>query len=486
MKLALRSKPLPFIVFVVLFVSLTSFVDKGSKEKISEMQRNIDKIIASIEPNANVGIEIISLKNGSKIYQHNASNLFVPASCQKLFTGGAALSLLGVDYQFTTGLWTQGKIKGKTLEGDLYIKGSGDPELSIQDVEDIIFQIKLMGIHKISGAIYVDNFDFDGVSQGPGWMWDDEPEFWNSPVDALTVNHSCMDVWISPSQESDGPAKILVHPKTSFVQVENFTRTKQDVQNDVMISRRVINLKNIIKIEGGIDSKSEPMPFQVSIEHPALYTGHVLQALMNKHGVVCKGPVELKEVPQKAALLAEHKSRSLSLIVQQMMKESDNLYADCIFKKIGQVRYEQVGSWKNGSKAVREFLANKAGIDIREMVLLDGSGLSRYNLTSPHQIVQFLREMRSDFSIGSEFLSSLSISGVDGTLKERFVDASMQNKVRAKSGGMKGIRNLSGYVVMKDGEELIFSILINGIVQGSDPKRAALEVEICKYLAECE
>lgn len=454
---------------------------KASKYQAQQFKRNIDKIIQQKDSKAIVGVEIVSLRSGLKLYQKNAENLFIPASGLKLFTAASALSTLGPSYQFSTTVWTDGKIKDKKLIGNLYLKGGGDPELQAKDLEALVFELKLAGIEEVTGVFYVDNSDFDGVSQGPGWMWDDEPHYRNSPMDALTVNHSCLQLWICPADECSKPAKVFVHPKTDFVKVENLSETTESQDSTIAVYRRALQNKNHIQIKGAIGKASEPLTYEVSLNQPHIYTGHVFLEQLAKQKIACHVEIEEKALPEGAVLLAEHKSRPLTLIVQKMLKESDNLYADCLFKKTGQVRFDAVGSWSNASQAVREFLAHHMGLNTSEMVVLDGSGLSRYNLASPRQFVQFLVETKKNYPYSAELLSALPVAGMDGTLKTELADDQLTSKVRAKYGKIKGVRSLSGYVTTREGEELAFSIMINGLIEPRH-EESTLETEICKYL----
>ena len=147
-----------------------------------------------------IGIDILLANTGERVYQKNRKQLFTPASCMKIATAAAAIHTLGVDYRFETTLYTDGKIIEGTLRGNLYLKGSGDPYLNTWNLDDLAFQLKLLGIERVEGDLFVDNTDFDPVSQGPGWMWDEGLNYWNSPMDALTVNHSCVEIWENPAK----------------------------------------------------------------------------------------------------------------------------------------------------------------------------------------------------------------------------------------------------------------------------------------------
>ena len=187
-------------------------------------------------------------------------------------------------------------------------------------------------------------------------------------------------------------------------------------------------------------------------------------------------------MPEEAAELASFSSRPLSQIVEQMMKDSDNLIADMLFKKIGQVRYGTPGTWQKGTRAVRDFLEKQIGLNTDRVVIMDGSGLSRYNLISPHDLVASLAWMKKQFAYSSEFCASLPISGIDGSLLERMQDPSLKGKIRAKPGTMTGISSLSGYATTQDGDVLAFSIMLNGFTKSQEQYKTQIEDRICGVL----
>lgn len=438
-----------------------------------DLKNSLDEIIQSVDEKTHIGIEVVSLKNSETLYEKNSNKLFIPASNLKLFTGAAALTILGVDYQFETSLFLDS-------QGNLYLKGSGDPDLKGCHLEQLATQVKVQQIHEICGDVVVDNFDFDEFPQGPGWMWDEPAEYWNSLMDGLTVDHSSIHVWVSPAAQLTEPPKIFLDPNIAGFPIDN--RAKTGRSGDLKVDRQLLSKNNQIEVEGIIPLGSKPLEFKIPVAMPSIYAGHILKDLLEKKGVVVKGEVIRRKTPSNATAIATHYSRPLSQIVQHMMKVSDNLYANCLFKKLGQVCLGAPGSWQKGTLALREFLLKGASIDPSEMVILDGSGLSRYNLLSPHQIVQLLKWTYETFKMGSEFEASLPIAGVDGTLQSRLLQA--KGKVRAKTGSMTGVTGISGYALTKDGEVLAFSILINGFVKSSKEYRKALEDKICLKLTQ--
>jgi D-alanyl-D-alanine carboxypeptidase len=358
---------------------------------VGSLREDLDELVHQFDSKAHVGIEVVSVKTGQKLYRKNSDHLFIPAECAQIFTGAAALSILGVDYRFETQIFCD-------AQQNLYLKGCGDPTLTECDLEELATILCKKDVTEVN-CIYIDNFVFDDAAQGPGWMWDELREQENSPVDGLVSGAG-----------------------------ENF------------------------------------------------------KEILAKKGVTVAGSVVRKKTATDATLVASHFSRPLSQIVQQMMKRSDTFYADMLFKKMGQQALGAPGTWQKGSLALRQFLLLYAAIDPSDLVVLDGSGLSRYNLLSPRYMIQLLTYLAQEFQCNAEFASSLPISGVDGALKHRLVQ--VKSRVRAKTGTMTGISTMAGYITTKNNDLLAFTIFINGLNRPSKIYKQELEDTICLKLAD--
>lgn len=477
-------RKLGWIVCSIFLFSLLSSAsnEKSSKVDLYFLRKAIDRTIQEVDPNAHIGIEIISLKDGQKLYERNAKHMFVPASAQKIFTAASALSVLGADYRFETRLFRQDEVKEGILQGDLYLKGGGDPSLTTADLKKLAFQLSRTGIKTIQGDLVIDNFDFDNISQGPGWMWDEGAEYWNSPIDALLVNHSCVTVYVEPGAKENTPAAVAIHPKIEGVNVQNFAKTIKK-NGELSISRRWVTKENLIEIGGTISLQSPGKQYEIPVESPSLYAAILFRDLLAELGIQLTGKITFKQVPEWAETIAVHRSVTLSEIVNQVMKESDNLYSNCIFKKMGEKLYKTPGTWKKGAQALRVFLSDTAKINVDDLAIVDGDGESRYNLVSPHQLVTFLAWMKDQSLIFPEFLSSMPLSGIDGSL-QRMNDPLVKGRIRAKPGTMTGISSLAGYATTQDGEQLAFAIMINGFVKPAIEYKKNLEDRICTLLAQ--
>ena len=387
---------------------------------------SITRINTIIEQShCHTGVAVYSCKDNKNIYSKNAELLFAPASCEKLFLAAAAIDILGVDYCFETTLFTDGTIEEDTLHGNLFLKGSGDPSLTTQDVEALIKALADLNIQNIKGNFYIDYYDFDTIAFAPGTTYDNIGEPWFGPIGALMLDRKAA----------------LVNPCNNAEYVQ---------------PSRLENLYYAI----------EPL----------------LKKTMNNYTLTLQGTIIADHLPQNIIPLITHTSQPLSTLLHKVIKESDNIYADCIFKKIGSVTSGNPGSWKNGAQAVISFLSQHIAIAPHEIRIADGSGLSRYNLVSPDHIIKVLTWAYTNH--GAEFIALLPIAGLDGTLVQRMID--IQGTVKAKTGTMGGISSLSGYVE-KDDTLYVFSIINNSYLSESmynPPCKSDIEDAICRALVE--
>ena len=181
------------------------------------LQKAIDQVFVEEEPNAVVGMEVISLEDDRVIYQKNAEYRLIPASSIKVFTAGAALDVLGKEFCFETAF--RGKLQSGIIK-ECSLVASGDPSLSFLDLEGLISKLKALGVNEIEGDLAVDLSVFDSVPMGPGWMWDEEPAFWCSPLAAFNVDHNCVEVTISPSLKVGHPCIASLGIDSQNIQIE--------------------------------------------------------------------------------------------------------------------------------------------------------------------------------------------------------------------------------------------------------------------------
>lgn len=436
-----------------------------SATPLTDLRSAIDAVVATVDTNVHVGIEVTSMKNREVLYKKNNDQLFIPANTLQLFTAAAAASVLGVDYRFETKLY-------RDEQGNLYLQGSGDPSLSQDDLRQMIRDLKIQGSFDVQD-IFVDNTIFDPFWQGPGWIWDET----YLQSDGLTIDNSTISLYVSPAQQEGALLSYVLDPPVPQIRVD--MRATTGTQNTLKVNR--LTDPFVISLTGELPLQFPLQQFRVPIQNPAIFTGEALKCLLQEAGITVRGSVTLLPTPQTATLLLTHQSAPLSQLLYPMMKNSDNMYADAFFKRLGATFLSPPGSWQKGSMAVREFLRRDPALDPSDLIILDGSGLSRYDLLSPQDFSHLLSWLYRDFKFGDEVIASLPISGVDGTLKNRM--QSVASRVRAKTGGMMGITGLTGYVVTRDNEVLSVVILINGFVGKAEPYKTQIEDTICKKLA---
>jgi len=451
-------------------------------DSLDQLQKKLREIVSQADEETQIGVHIVSIDEGKILFEKNAKHRFVPGGAIKLLTAGAALQKLGPSFCFETTLSTDGEIVDGVLKGDLYLTGSGDPSLVSHSLEDLIFQLKLQNIHEIEGDLVFDSSEFDELSLAPGWMWDDKLEYRNGPVEALTVNHSCMKIWVKPVKQKGVSPFVHIEPELPGLIIENNAKMDdiEPARNSLVVEKKENTEKDVLCIEGTMSVKSPILEFSVPVKRPSLYVATEFSVLLKNHHIKQQGKMRFESTPLKAKRLANHLSESLFHLVMHMLKHNDNLYANCFFKKIGALKYAKPGTWPTGSRALHEFLSSVGGKEWEDSILLDGSGESRYNMVSPKAMTSFLCSMYRQFS--PEFIASIPVAGIDETLKKRLKDKALKGKVRVLPGALQGVSSLNGYVTTLDGEVLAISVMVNASQSCAKTAKKEIEDKICNTL----
>ncbi len=442
---------------------------------LEQFQRQLDRILAdSLLLPTNVGIKIVSLKTGRTLYARNADKLFHPASNMKLLTTATALHELGVDYRLKTVVATDStaELVDSVLHGNLYIKGYGNPQLTLEDLGWLATMVRQQGIRRITGAIVCDASYFDSTRWPAGWMWDDQNSSDFVSVGALVVHNNIVEITLTPGTKPGDTLTYQMFPRTSVLEVVDRGVTVGDSVTEAAVAERDWQWpRNRVVIRGQMRVGQSPEVFEVDVLHPQVFVGDLFRQALARQGVTVTGPVTEGQLPANARQLAVHRSEPLSVIVLHTNKPSHNLSAEMLCKVLGAERFGVPGTWENGLRVIRQYLST-LGIDSTEYEIVDGSGVSRYNLLTPSQMVQLLTGVHADYAIQPEFEASLPIAGVDGTLSNRMKGTPAENNLRAKTGTLSGVSALSGYTETADGELLAFSIMMQHFVLPARQMRA--------------
>jgi len=446
------------ICFLTTFylLSCTPHPSLLTNQGVSSLKRTLNQIIIDSNQDFLIGVKIISLTNGKILYELNSKKLLIPASNNKLYTCAAALDYLGKDYMFTTNILRD--------KNNIILQGHGDPDLTVDQLDSLA---KITSTFlKTVDTLFLDATSMDSLYFGKGWMWDEGAWWYAAPVGALTVNDNCIDFYISPDIPGK-PANINYFPYTEYISLSNhsLTVTNNIELEKLKIDRDWVARTNHFKISGEIFYKKECDTLRRNIYDPTLFTGTIFRESLNNYGVKVKNLVK-GTLKKDFDTLAYHNSNPIIFSTADLMNESDNLKAELFIKTIG-ITNQSKGNWQNGINRVKSFLSDSIGIDTSMIRLADGSGLSRYNLTSADHLTSLLIKMYSS-KHRDDFISVLPGGGWEnGTLENRLEKEGAM--IRAKTGGLSGVNNLSGYIFSPKYGPVAFSILINGFVGDSEP-----------------
>ncbi|WP_425357502.1 D-alanyl-D-alanine carboxypeptidase/D-alanyl-D-alanine endopeptidase [Lentibacillus jeotgali] len=446
-------------------------------EKLNHLIENEPKLQGAI-----TGISIRDGETGEKLYGHNGDVRLRPASNMKLLTAAAALSVLGEDYRFTTEVLTEGSITNNQLDGNLFLKGKGDPTLMPEDFDMFAKKVKESGIDVINGDIIADDTWYDDVRLSPGLVWSDEHWYYGAQISALTVSPDkdfdagTVVVEVAPADTGDSPV-VTVSPDTDYVQVKNNAKTTTPGgEEDLTLNR--IHGENVITIDGTIPADSANVKEWMAVWEPTGYALDLFRQSLEERGITWTGRVKTGQAPKKADVLHTGKSMPLSELLVPFMKLSNNTHAEILVKEMGKVVHDE-GSWEKGLDVVESEMKS-LGMTSDTTVIRDGSGISHMNLLPPDELSRLLYNVQ-DKEWFDTYLNALPNSNASdrmkgGTLRHRMNDVSIQ----AKTGTIDGVSTLSGYAEATNGSKFIFSIMLNNLLDEEDGPE--IEDKIVKIL----
>lgn len=412
------------------------------------------------------GVEVADCRTGNVVYGRDSSQLFNPASNLKLLTSVAALEVLGPSFRFETDFFTDGPLENGVLKGNLYIKGTGDPELVYEDVWKIVKDLQALGLKRIDGDVVADDSYFDNVRSIQGWsedVMDGDTQAYNPPLGALSFNFNTVAVLVRPGAKPGAPAELGMETPTSFVRIDNNATTGRPRSKLTLnFNRQTDNGQEVLSVDGKIPSTLNFKRYYRTITDPPRFALTLFSEMLAKEGVPVRGTFRTGVTPETRSVLYVHYSSSLDMLLKYMNKLSSNFIAEHLVKAMGAKVYGAPGTTENGVKVLREFIT-RAQLPWDDAVVLNGSGLATATRVSPHQFVSLLCYAQKRFGVRYDLMSTLPIAGVDGTMRNRMKGSPALGKVRAKTGSVKGVFGFSGMVESESGRELAFSFLVNDL-----------------------
>jgi D-alanyl-D-alanine carboxypeptidase/D-alanyl-D-alanine-endopeptidase (penicillin-binding protein 4) len=425
-----------------------------------------------------IGVVAVDLESGKTLYRRGADVPLNPASNVKLVTTAAALGLLGPAHRYATRLY-HGKdaLQGAVIEGDLWLRGGGDPALVTEDLDRLAADLRARGIRRIGGGIVVDASHFDRDELPPGFDQKDELAAYRAPSGAASVNFNTFELRVRPGDTPDAPPFAAIEPPVPEVVLEieaktaagHLDRLAVGVEYDAKAKKTKVLLRGSIGVDAGSQSYRYP------IAEPSRYAGEVL-ALALKHAGIKLGRsrVKLGKVPDDGVLTGVHHSEPLSVLIRAVNKHSNNF--------MGLSAPGAPASFAGALVREREFL-DELGVGHDGLRLTNGSGLYDTNRVSAAQLVGMLGAVHHDFRVASDFLASLAIMGVDGTTRSRLEQSDRRGFIRAKTGTLDGVYCLSGYAGAPGRAPIAFAILFNGLRKADAGAARATHNRIAELLA---
>ncbi|MDX7990201.1 serine-type D-Ala-D-Ala carboxypeptidase [Xenorhabdus littoralis] len=421
-------------------------------------------------------LSFIAQQVGSKapLVDYHGQQMALPASTQKIVIALAALLQLGKDYRFITTLESNANISDGVLEGNLKVRFVGDPMLTRSQLRNMIETLKQSGIKQIDGDLIIDTSIFASHDKAPGWVWNDMTQCFSSPPSAAIVDKNCFSISLYSAEQPGEPAFVKI---PSFYPVKVFSEVKTLAKGSPESKYCELDVisgdLNRYTLTGCLIQRTEALPLAFAIQNGASYAGTILKNELSIAGIEFKGYIRRQSsVQQTEKVLAFNQSVPLHNMLKIMLKKSDNMIADTIFRTLGHRYFNVPGTWRAGSDAVRQILKQKAGIDLGNTVMVDGSGLSRHNLITAStmmDMLQFIAQHNDEL----DFISLLPKSGYDGTLSYRpgLHEAGMDGKIFAKTGSLQGVYNLVGFMTAASGHQIAFVQFISAYSVSPEDQR---------------
>lgn len=476
---------------------------------LAELQSRIEQIAhqPALEPGF-FAVKIVSLDTGDVVSEQNAHKFVRPASNMKLYTVAAAFDRLTPDYHFTTSVYAREKPDDGKIKSDLTVYGRGDPSIAarfnggdyFKGINDLADRIVAAGVKRIKGDLVGDESYFNGAPLGSGWEWNDLTWSYGAQVSALTINDNAIDLTVKPGDKVGAPVVITTGPPaTTFMTISNrATTSARGSKNELQLFRAIG--ENILEVTGSIPLGDAGFIGGVAIPDPALAFVTMLRDVLVKRGVKIDGRVRTVNArsgggilsdaqpnftpptPPQPVEIASLQSPPFSLIAAHTLKPSQNQYTELILRTLGKMRptsdrpsstSANQDNEEAGLQVVRNFL-RQAGVSESDLVLSDGSGLSRNDMITANATVQLLTFM-SKHRYFAQFREALPIAGVDGTLRTRMKGTPAEGNVRAKTGSLSSVASLSGYVTTAAGEHLVFSMMLNNYPDAAAVRRDSID-----------
>ncbi len=441
---------------ILLFISLFLLIVPVNANPIS-------KIISSSHINSGaVSVSVVNVSTGETVLSLNAQTPRNPASTLKLITSIAAFDTLGEEYKFSTKLF-------KTPNNELYLKLGADPLLSSSDLNQLMSLAKSKNIIEPK-AIYIDNTIIDNIEWGEGWQWDDDLNPLMPKFSAYNLDSNLLNIEITPIDNNRAPS-ISTKPYYPVTFMNSLT-TKFKANNSIKIERNNSIAPNIINLSGIVGSRAIA---QIPVNNSQVYFNLRLEDAIKYVKIEYYKPIYISTLPKTIYFVGEV-THNIQDIMNQILKNSNNLFAETTYKVAGGKFANSTGTNANSSDMLTTFL-NKLNIMSNDVKIVDGSGVSKNNIITANFMTDFLVKLSKEKNFDT--IKGFMASPGEGTMRDRMLY--FKENLKAKTGTLTDTSAIAGYIISRNGEMYAFDIMIHD-PRTSNADKKNIEEQILRYI----
>jgi D-alanyl-D-alanine carboxypeptidase/D-alanyl-D-alanine-endopeptidase (penicillin-binding protein 4) len=460
---------LPSFSALLVIVALGTGV---AKPALANMKGNVESILVQ------------RLSDGKVVYSSGPDRSLTPASVTKVITSAALLHYFGPAHTFKTRFYHSGTRSGDMIQGNLYVKGDGDPLVISEKLWQLAADLRHIGVKSFSGDLIIDNDLFDDEKRDDSRQdgIDASNRAYDAPVSAFGLNFNTLPIAVAPGAGPGMKGRVSFDPyPIPNLPLINNTSTISGGKSSIQAVRQSRGNQSSLVVSGSIGTQAPMVKVYRSMGNAVIEGGEQLRAFLQSADIMVHGKVKEGSIPASARLLYTLESYDLGFIVRGLNHYSNNFIADMLVKRLGAAFPERgtadaagSGTLKNGVRAIERFLREDVGIKDK-FEIMNGSGLDHRNRFSAEQIVKVLVYMHQHMELYPEFLASFPASGLTGTLEKRFKklgDGEIQGLVRAKTGTLSqpvSVSSLAGFMGHPKHGMLAFAILNNGQSPSNQP-----------------
>ncbi len=476
-----------FVCGMAIYLFLNSFLlaQNGIQTAVNTFMKS------EMFKNASVGVAIIDQNTGELVAGHNNNLALIPASSLKVLTTATMLELYGSDYQFKTEIQYDGTISPEgILNGNIYIKGYGDPSLGSHHVDaaekiDVVLSkfaaaIQQAGIKEITGKIIGDGTYFSTRTNGDTWLWEDLGNYYGASVWGLNFHENLFQLTFQQNPKLGSIPKIKsIKPEVpNLMLVNELKSAERGTGDNAFIFNAPYSYSGFV--HGTIPIGSKDFTVKGAVPDGPFFAAYHLMKKLESIQLKTSGWATTQFEENRLGIeqserksIYSYRSPKLSELVKATNLKSINLYCESYLRMIGKKQIGE-GSAEAGLKAIYDYW-EKQGLNLDFCFLEDGSGLSPRNGISPYQLAEVMRIVREKHTTFDAFYNSLPIAGQSGGLRYILKGSAAEGKLRAKSGGMARVRSYTGYAVTGSGQKLAFSMIANNFKGKSSAVRGKME-----------